>query len=276
MNAADPEKFDAPNLDTDLPDDSDGDHDDDGVTAGAPLYRPVSRLAVSAFCLAVASLVVLVGPPITIVIPLAATAAAVAAIVYLRRARFLAGRRLANIALVTATAMLVAGPTFWLGRSWHMRRTATAVADMWIGDLHHGDLRHAHQMTLVPDVRFAPNRSLADRYLAFPQARTALGKFADEPVVAALRSHAGANYRFAAVEWNRTVQSEEWFSLRYERTHEEPSAEDVPHAPATPNADQLPELPDRPLFMIVKRLPNAHSQPQWMVMRYAFEPGAPM
>jgi hypothetical protein len=168
---------------------------------------------VAGLALGIASLVVLVAPPVSVLVPVGAMIVSVAALVRLRGDPSLAGAGLAHSGLVLAVFSLAAGPTHWLVREWQLRSTAEHIGEQFVARLLAGDIRTAHQMTLEPSRRFATDRPLDESYRESATARDALAKFSDDPLVKELQSRHGAKITRVAVEWHETRSHVEQFGV---------------------------------------------------------------
>ncbi|RIK81020.1 MAG: hypothetical protein DCC68_09775 [Planctomycetota bacterium] len=182
-------------------------------TDSTPEYRPVSRLAVTGLALGVASLIVFVAPPVAVAIPAVAVAVCAAAMLRIRRDPSLAGFALARAGLLFALFSLAAGPSYALARYWQLRRTAERFAASFVERLLSGDIRAAHQMTLPPNQRFAPDRPLADGYRDDATARDRLAEFARDPVVERLRALHGTEVARVHVAWHEALRDLDGFAV---------------------------------------------------------------
>jgi hypothetical protein len=218
--------------------------------ATTPEYQPVSRLAVAGFALAVASLVVFVAPPISVVVPIAAAITAASALISIRRDRELAGRGIAQAGLALALFSLAAGPTYWLLREWQLRRAAEQVAERFVQALLDGDARTAHQMTLPPNVRFSTDRPLADSYRDHAAARDALAKFSDDTLVKELLGRK-AKITSSGVEWHESHRGKEGFGVAVESWE-----------------DQSKSAPEFDIELLVEQI-IGEANAGWVVSRYS-------
>ncbi len=178
-----------------------------------PDYRPVSRLAVAALALGVASPVVFVAPVVAIVVPIAGVVTGASALLRIRRDASLAGRTVAIAGLMLAVFSLSGGPTYWLLREWQLRSTAEQFALSFVERLIEGDTRSAHQMTLAARRRFTANRALADSYRDTPGARDDLSAFVRDPFVRRLRSLGGGKVGDVSVAEHDGRLGFDWFAI---------------------------------------------------------------
>lgn len=138
----------------------------------APLdqYRALSRAAVVALMLGLASALMLIHP-LFVIVPLGAVFAAVVA---LRTIATLRGQ-LTGWGIATAGLCLAMLFTGW-GLARHFSRQATIadqairLADGWLGLVRDGELARAHQLTLPPSKRLSSASAVADFYRTNTQA----------------------------------------------------------------------------------------------------------
>ena len=188
-------------------------------------YRAVSRSAVAAALLGIASPLVLVSPLLA-VIPLAAL---VTAVVGLRNIATsggqLVGRRPALIGLCLALFSLGCGMGWSLSRQSRIESQSRKFADEWLAIIAAGDHQRAHQMRLTPMERAQPGSSLDDFYKTKPEAAKDLQQLVTGPALAELTMQGKtAAYRFDAVVAQQRQGTTEQIVLQYsyDRPRSEP------------------------------------------------------
>lgn len=149
-------------------------------------YRSVSLRAVFGLVAGVVSAAALLAIELLIV-PMFAVAANIWA---LRRIAYyapsLGGRWLAQLGLGLSLAFAVAAVANWATFREGIRIQGRQVAQAWFGYLLAGQPHKAHQLTLVPSERQPLDENLWDVYRRFPERRTALQAFLDDPLIATL------------------------------------------------------------------------------------------
>ena len=179
-------------------------------------YRAVSRSAVAASLLGIASPLVLVSPLLA-VIPLAAI---VTAVVGLRNVVAsggqLVGRRPALIGLCLAMFSLGCGLGWTLSRQARIESQARKFADEWLAIVASGEHQRAHQMRLTPMERAQPGSSLDDFYKTKPEIAKDLQELVTGPALAefVMQGHAAA-YRFEALVAQQKQGTTDQIVLQY-------------------------------------------------------------
>ncbi len=149
-------------------------------------YQALSGLAVVSMVLGGLSPLVLIDP-IAVLLPMAAIAAGLAALVRIaRNAPALTGRRLATAGVGLALVFLVAAPAEWLTYRWQIRREAVQFGSAWFDMLRDDQPQMALQLALEPGARRPLGAALAKQYRETPELRDALAAYVEKPAVRTL------------------------------------------------------------------------------------------
>ncbi|MBX7074359.1 MAG: DUF4190 domain-containing protein [Pirellulales bacterium] len=150
-------------------------------------YRAVCVPAVAALALGVASLAAWAHFLLWIV-PVAAVALGIVALAQIRRyAPNLTGRGLALLGIGLAIINGVGAATQTLAHRYVVDTEARRLCDMWIGDVRGGNLRRAHQMTLIPIARLELDEGLESDYAELPKLQEQFAEFAGGAIVQRLK-----------------------------------------------------------------------------------------
>jgi hypothetical protein len=140
-------------------------------------YRAVSRAAVAALLLGLASALVLLTPVLGFV-PVAAAITAVLALRSIAAARGqLVGRIPAIAGLCLAMMFLAWGVTRHISRQQALEAAARRVADSWLALVQNGKVELAHQYRLPPASRIAEGAALTEYYAKNAEAEQELKTF---------------------------------------------------------------------------------------------------
>jgi len=147
-------------------------------------YRDVSRAAVAALLLGLASPLVLASPLLAIV-PLGAICLSVVALrgIWASEGQ-LVGRWPAVIGLCLATFSLGVGLSWTLSRQAHVQTQATKFADQWLALLASGNQQQAHQLKLSQRERVTDPQALDSYYKARVEASKDLQQMATSDALA--------------------------------------------------------------------------------------------
>jgi hypothetical protein len=158
----------------------------DGDDSPLNEYRPVSRVAVVALALGLASAVAFLHP-VLFIVPVVAV---VTSLLALRQTsdpgNGLVGRGLGQVGLAMAIVLGGSGATFYFARLYFVAREAHAVSDQWFELLARGKPHMAHQLTVEPARRLPLNNRLWDFYRNNESLQASLRTFVEEPATRAL------------------------------------------------------------------------------------------
>jgi hypothetical protein len=133
-------------------------------------YVPVSRLAVAALALGLASPLILASP-LLVVVPLAGLAVAIVALRQIALSDLaLQGRWVATVGLCLATFFLGWGVTRQMSRQLTMAEQAERFADSWLALVRDGKLHEADQLRHSRSSRIEGAEALAQHYAANKEA----------------------------------------------------------------------------------------------------------
>jgi|GEM_PF-2520846 hypothetical protein len=229
-------------------------HPDDDAIAR---YSAVSRPAILALFLGLASALALVSP-ILVIVPLAAAAAAVVALRQIAASGGqYSGRWAATIGL--CLAMLFAG--WGLSREWtrdaRLQRQARQYAESWLQVVREGQIQRADQFTHSPHSRLSSDAAIAEFYKSNKEAAESMkALFSSEPIktVSSMRSHGSIEFRAVA------SQSRHGFS------------DDVTLQFAVRPSESAEEMP---LWITVTRtVGSVSTHPAWQIGRATGDPPA--
>lgn len=146
-------------------------------------YRGVSRAAVAALVLGVASAAVMSGAAVLVVIPLSGLFVGLSALARLADPeQRQAGRSLALTGMGLSTMFLIGGPLHWWMDGLWLSREARPVAQQWIEFLRHGQPQWALQLEQLPAARRPLDAGLVDYYRS-PESYEKLKNFVKQPLV---------------------------------------------------------------------------------------------
>lgn len=173
-------------------------------------YVPVSRLAVAALALGLASPLILVSP-LLIVVPLACLAVAVLALRQIALSDLpLQGRWLATLGLCLAAFFLGWGVTRQLSRQLTMAEQAERFVDGWLALVRDGKLQEADQMRHAQASRIEGAEALAKFYSANREAADSFQSFFNSEAMKSFRATGQqVVWRLDGVWPSRTSQGDE-------------------------------------------------------------------
>lgn len=149
-------------------------------------YRSVSRMAVAAACLGIASAVVLLTP---LLVPVAVAAILIAVLALRAIAASggqLVGRLPAMAGLSLAVLFLSWGTSRHLSRQAALETAARQVVAGWLRLIQEGQLEQAHQLRQAPERRLSSPEALQESYKKNPDAAKELQGFTSQNGVKAL------------------------------------------------------------------------------------------
>ncbi len=146
-------------------------------------YRAVSKLAIGALLIGMASPLVLIGPLAAFVPLLGIVVAWVALRELAGSDGELVGRGAALIGLALSVTFLTLAPSRHLAVSWHLHREARPWAERWFELLADDQTHPAHQLTLAGGRRARPDDDLRDLYRNSEQSGAAFRTFLENPLV---------------------------------------------------------------------------------------------
>ena len=163
-------------------------------------YTAVSRSAVLALFMGLASALMLVSP-ILVLVPLAAIAAAVVGLRHIGASGGqVTGRSLATLGLCLATLFLGWGFSREWTRQSKLRSDAQQLAEGWLKLVRDGQLQKAEQLMKLPDQRLSSDAAIADFYKNDAQAGKSLQElFTTEPMKSFVAMGPGGGYRLHAI-----------------------------------------------------------------------------
>ncbi|MDX1948531.1 MAG: hypothetical protein SFU86_24305 [Pirellulaceae bacterium] len=161
-------------------------------------YRPLSRAAVGAFALGLASGLMLVSP-LFIMAPLAALFVAVVAVRNTAHGGQVTGRGLAVAGLCLALLFAGWGLSRHFSRQARLASQAIELANGWLALVRAGDLPAAHQLTLNAARRHRSSAAVADYYRTSTDAAKAMHSYFESPLLAEFISQ-GKSAHFELVE----------------------------------------------------------------------------
>jgi len=178
-------------------------------------YRAVSRLAVAALMLGLASVLALITPVLWF-LPVLASVLGFAALVRIKQnAATLIGRKAALIAIALGVTFAVAAPARAISRGVWLGARARSFAEVWLDFLRGGQPYHAHQLTQSTDERLPLDEDLPSKYKE-PDLKEDFGEFTRRPVAASLlRWRDGAELTYLNSEITYSSQTEDVVVLRY-------------------------------------------------------------
>ena len=154
-------------------------------------YVPVSRLAVAALALGLASPLILASP-LLIVVPLAGLAVAFVALRQIALSdRRLQGRWLATLGLCLATFFLGWGVTRQMSRQLTMSQQAERFVDSWLVLVRDGKLHEADQLRHSRSSRIEGIQALTQHYAANKEAAEGFRSFFDSQAMKSFRAAGG-------------------------------------------------------------------------------------
>jgi hypothetical protein len=158
-------------------------------------YRSISKLAVLALGLGLASALVLISPLLA-PIPLLAIVVAVLGLRGIHASGGqVAGRALAVAGLCLATLFLGWGISARFSRAWTLESRACEFAEAWLMLVAEGDLQQADQLRMAAHIRMRSVAARKEFYEKNPDAQKALETFFAQPAIRNLIAH-GKNARF--------------------------------------------------------------------------------
>ena len=179
-------------------------------------YRAVSRLAVAALILGLASVLALITPVLWF-LPVLAVITGLAALLRIKHnPSTLIGRKAALIAIALGVTFGVAAPARAISRGIWLGARAQRFADAWFDFLRAGQSYHAHQLTRPAGRRLPLDEHLPDRYTDADLEEEFEG-FLRRPVTASLlrlRDRAVLSYLGSDITYS--TASEDVVKLRYE------------------------------------------------------------
>jgi hypothetical protein len=150
-------------------------------------YRSISRAAVAAVGIGLASAVVLINPILAPVAIVAVLMAVVALRTIAQSQGQVIGQGAAILGLCLATLFLGWGISRHLSRQSHLAESAQQLGDMWLGLIQEGKLKEALQLRQMPASRITAADALAAHYEKDPEAAKELQQFGSQLVVKSLQ-----------------------------------------------------------------------------------------
>ncbi len=180
-------------------------------------YRSVSRLAIVALLLGLASGLSMLHP-ILFVVPVVAIPTGLAALRHLRqRQDVIIGGPLAIVGLCLALLFGALGSTDLLISRVILTRQARALADSWCALLQQGATRQAHQWTLASSGRRAPGIPLDDVYVEGSDNLVDFEAFLNTPMTARMvKAGQAGQVRYRGLEGVDQDPQSQLFRLRYD------------------------------------------------------------
>lgn len=198
-----------------------GDHD----AAELSEYRSVSKLAVVALILGIASALAWIGP-YAWAIPVVALCVSLISLARINRpALGLSGRKAAIGGLCLALIFGIGAPTRYYTYRYLVQREGLQFAMQWFEHIRNGDVEYAHQMAVPITQRQPTTDDLSRFYREHPQSAAELRVYADSALVRTLlelgdRANVRIYHRFGVSVSPLTDELLDEFAVTYEENGE--------------------------------------------------------